>query len=137
MPQTWSPTNSVFFVRVPRPPRSTRTDPLFPYTTLFGAMPVDADDIHYYDPAKGHGLRHDPFKAIVGPRPIGWIRAEEHKSELQSLMRISYAVFCLKINIAGRVQDNSVVKLLIEMYDWCDTVAEHKRRLNTSVRVNK
>ncbi|MFN4309380.1 MAG: flavin reductase family protein [Ferrovibrio sp.] len=31
------------------------------------------DDIHYYDPAQGHGLAHDPFKAIVGPRPIGWI----------------------------------------------------------------
>lgn len=33
----------------------------------------DPDDIHYYEPAQGHGLRHDPFKAIVGPRPIGWI----------------------------------------------------------------
>ncbi len=32
-----------------------------------------ADDIHYYEPAKGHGLAHDPFNAIVGPRPIGWI----------------------------------------------------------------
>ncbi|WP_300304718.1 flavin reductase family protein [Ferrovibrio sp.] len=31
------------------------------------------DDMHYYDPADGHGLAHDPFKAIVGPRPIGWI----------------------------------------------------------------
>lgn len=36
-------------------------------------MPPDPDDIHYYEPTKGHGLRHDPFKAIVGPRPIGWI----------------------------------------------------------------
>lgn len=31
------------------------------------------DDFHYYEPAKGHGLPHDPFNAIVGPRPIGWI----------------------------------------------------------------
>lgn len=33
----------------------------------------DHDDVHYYDPATGHGLAHDPFKAIVGPRPIGWV----------------------------------------------------------------
>ena len=32
-----------------------------------------ADDVHYYEPAEGHGLAHDPFNAIVGPRPIGWI----------------------------------------------------------------
>lgn len=32
-----------------------------------------ADNIHFYEPAKGHGLKHDPFNAIVGPRPIGWI----------------------------------------------------------------
>ena len=36
-------------------------------------MLVSDDDIHFYEPAKGHGLRHDPFNAIVGPRPIGWI----------------------------------------------------------------
>ena len=32
-----------------------------------------SDDIHFYEPANGHGLPHDPFNAIVGPRPIGWI----------------------------------------------------------------
>ena len=31
------------------------------------------DDSYYYEPAQGHGLKHDPFNAIVGPRPIGWI----------------------------------------------------------------
>lgn len=35
------------------------------------------DTIHFYDPAKGHGLKHDPFKAIVGPRPIGWISSRD------------------------------------------------------------
>ncbi len=34
------------------------------------------DDAHFYEPAKGHGLRHDPFNAIVGPRPIGWISTQ-------------------------------------------------------------
>jgi flavin reductase (DIM6/NTAB) family NADH-FMN oxidoreductase RutF len=42
-------------------------------------MPTDLtkDEIHYYDPAKGHGLPHDPFKAIVAPRPIGWISSRD------------------------------------------------------------
>src|SRR3546814_3710650 len=104
-----------------RPPRSTRTDTLFPYTTLCrsGAMVrIDPDD------PMGH-------KAIVEEQSVrivrrrgdliisetrhgfvcanagvdlsnvddGWARSEEHTSELQSLMRISYAVFCLKKKI--------------------------------------
>src|SRR3546814_3621313 len=71
-----------------RPPRSTRTDTLFPYTTLFRSRFADAPALHALltaeQPAaeKGSGREHD--------------RSEEHTSELQSLMRISYAVFCLK-----------------------------------------
>src|SRR3546814_12164118 len=69
-----------FFLMIRRPPRSTRTDTLFPYTTLFRSK----------------------------VKPLSWrvtcmlhcshilLRSEEHTSELQSLMRISYAVFCLK-----------------------------------------
>src|SRR3546814_8084159 len=61
-----------------RPPRSTRTDTLFPYTTLFRShAPI---------------CRHPPETWRSYPQ---W-RSEEHTSELQSLMRISYAVFCLK-----------------------------------------
>src|SRR3546814_1385674 len=77
-----------------RPPRSTRTDTLFPYTTLFRSAecrrpphgrPGTAPDA-LPDPAlHGHPRLH---------RQAG--RSEEHTSELQSLMRISYAVFCLK-----------------------------------------
>src|SRR3546814_5234750 len=69
-----------------RPPRSTRTDTLFPYTTLFRSRtPVHADR-HLPDLAgDAHWRRRQP----------PW-RSEEHTSELQSLMRISYAVFCLK-----------------------------------------
>src|SRR3546814_5297754 len=81
-----------------RPPRSTRTDTLFPYTTLFrserflgidddireGAADIDAERMR-----PRHGV--SPSVAITDAS-----RSEEHTSELQSLMRISYAVFCLK-----------------------------------------
>src|SRR3546814_5965956 len=78
-----------------RPPRSTRTDTLFPYTTLFrsGRALAARLDLRVHDIGRragdmGAGLR-------VRPRR-GMQRSEEHTSELQSLMRISYAVFCLK-----------------------------------------
>src|SRR3546814_4127867 len=91
-----------------RPPRSTRTDTLFPYTTLFrsptpgaasGATsaPERADAQkrlapRQFSPNKPPILTHFlcPFLTRIGHR------SEEHTSELQSLMRISYAVFCLK-----------------------------------------
>src|SRR3546814_8790847 len=99
-----------------RPPRSTRTDTLFPYTTLFRSVvqydyqhgaphaqhaavlrPVRARGDHRAHPrqacrieAAGHvDGRHTAARLSSG-------RSEEHTSELQSLMRISYAVFCLK-----------------------------------------
>src|SRR3546814_7038173 len=70
-----------------RPPRSTRTDTLFPYTTLFRS-----DDA-------GCAARRDIAAAVARldqNRARALRRSEEHTSELQSLMRISYAVFCLK-----------------------------------------
>src|SRR3546814_6257585 len=94
-----------------RPPRSTRTDTLFPYTTLFrsssGAravfMLLSTNDRGVADMTASQSIenlakaikasrdrRMDPF--VVAELP----RSEEHTSELQSLMRISYAVFCLK-----------------------------------------
>src|SRR3546814_1221623 len=94
-----------------RPPRSTRTDTLFPYTTLFrsdGAVALSAfrPSPHYprhavrafqRDPAKG-GRRGRGARNLAdrGRRRGLGARSEEHTSELQSLMRISYAVFCLK-----------------------------------------
>src|SRR3546814_1633432 len=69
-----------------RPPRSTRTDTLFPYTTLFRS--VDAVVL-------GSESRFQQRRPPVA-QPLGRHRSEEHTSELQSLMRISYAVFCLK-----------------------------------------
>src|SRR3546814_5808904 len=101
-----------------RPPRSTRTDTLFPYTTLFRSLPgtpmLDYSETIGND-ALG-GLSHPTWKGIgtltyardgfqIGARaryigkmgnPQNVNRSEEHTSELQSLMRISYAVFCLK-----------------------------------------
>src|SRR3546814_11311509 len=92
--------HGVFFLMLRRPPRSTRTDTLFPYTTLFRS--ADAKD-SWLDMCRGPHLpstgKLDP-NAFKLTRVSGayWRgdRSEEHTSELQSLMRTSYAVFCLK-----------------------------------------
>src|SRR3546814_6233970 len=90
-----------------RPPRSTRTDTLFPYTTLFRSplslAPSGSSGTDYSNPNVLH------YTAILSERQTSkfqlqrfaipsthLVRSEEHTSELQSLMRISYAVFCLK-----------------------------------------
>src|SRR3546814_11917554 len=80
-----------FFLMIRRPPRSTRTDTLFPYTTLFRSD-LGADGANHLGPELGASA---DIAAIAVDTPVG-IRSEEHTSELQSLMRISYAVFCLK-----------------------------------------
>src|SRR3546814_2654477 len=79
-----------FFLMIRRPPRSTRTDTLCPYTTLFRS------------PARSMRCPRSP-PYFPSPSPRNWRsrarstpRSEEHTSELQSLMRTSYAVFCLK-----------------------------------------
>src|SRR3546814_15334232 len=78
----------VFFLMIRRPPRSTRTDTLFPYTTLFRSWRGAASSLSAL-PELGV---HAPARGADDLRQ----RSEEHTSELQSLMRISYAVFCLK-----------------------------------------
>src|SRR3546814_6334536 len=89
-----------------RPPRSTRTDTLFPYTTLFrspqqqqhGVEDGDRPQLCVTDPENlaGEQLLHvlGAVRIVRERKDRG--RSEEHTSELQSLMRISYAVFCLK-----------------------------------------
>src|SRR3546814_7694739 len=94
-----------FFLMIRRPPRSTRTDTLFPYTTLFRStmtrngtagmaallLPPDAMA------AIAAMTTTDPAVLICISHSSATLkRSEEHTSELQSLMRISYAVFCLK-----------------------------------------
>src|SRR3546814_6980593 len=87
----------MFFLMIRRPPRSTRTDTLFPYTTLFRSDADQGPDRH-----AGHRHPHAGRDQVLRQRPRAAGRAghrdrsEEHTSELQSLMRISYAVFCLK-----------------------------------------
>src|SRR3546814_10426165 len=83
-----------------RPPRSTRTDTLFPYTTLFRSFCSDGDFAlagGRFDAGDQPWARHVDLAPVWRrghSRELG--RSEEHTSELQSLMRISYAVFCLK-----------------------------------------
>src|SRR3546814_19961203 len=101
----------VFFLMIRRPPRSTRTDTLFPYTTLFRsamnqAVAFIAAPLFAFE--QGDLTTVDLLDALAGFRvclaqlaPVHHpfaqpLRSEEHTSELQSLMRISYAVFCLK-----------------------------------------
>src|SRR3546814_4731385 len=74
-----------------RPPGSTRTDTLFPYTTLFRSAAAMTGPRH--SAASPRTARSASARANRPPTPA---RSEEHTSELQSLMRISYAVFCLK-----------------------------------------
>src|SRR3546814_5536959 len=99
-----------FFLIIRRPPSSTRSYTLLPYTTLFRSLAVQPGLQRRRDPADlaaGHlRLRHRDRGGKAGPARLRQQphlherdqhgRSEEHTSELQSLMRISYAVFCLK-----------------------------------------
>src|SRR3546814_14749165 len=106
-----------FFLMIRRPPKSTRTDTLFPYTTLFRSDERRRDDCEVERIARAvagrlHGLGNVGAHLLhlpEGDEAVGaddedarprrqtvQARSEEHTSELQSLMRISYAVFCLK-----------------------------------------
>src|SRR3546814_7687069 len=91
----------IFFLMIRRPPRSTRTDTLFPYTTLFrsifeigfiykGLSTLKAVNGRVFPPCCPN------LSTTVQKTFHKAFRSEEHTSELQSLMRISYAVFCLK-----------------------------------------
>src|SRR3546814_6773111 len=129
----------MFFFLIPRrPPRSKRTDTLFPHTTLFrsvGEIRIEQLGIPFVavatDLVTGHEVwlregdlvdamrtsfslpgvfepmqHHDRWLvdgALVNPVPVS-VRSEEHTSELQSLMRLSYAVFCLKTKISNMTQ---------------------------------
>src|SRR3546814_5485362 len=102
-----------------RPPRSTRTDTLFPYTTLFRS--------HWtFPPTRTATWKFQSLRRLYHPTRLinhsqrsdrrlsksFWLRnrSEEHTSELQSLMRISYAVFCLKKKIQNHRQIRTTIK---------------------------
>src|SRR3546814_4682973 len=101
-----------------RPPRSTRTDTLFPYTTLFRSHQmfdfrperrerkpgIELDQMRIVVlridlPEQGLARPQRPHQGVLATHAVKVARSEEHTSELQSLMRISYAVFCLKKKI--------------------------------------
>src|SRR3546814_1459443 len=101
----------IFFLMIRRPPRSTRTDTLFPYTTLFRSQKGDVfvdNHIDYISDISSMPALIAKLFALPKMRKYSFRlllnrdddfqsgRSEEHTSELQSLMRISYAVFCLK-----------------------------------------
>src|SRR3546814_1495774 len=83
-----------FFLMIRRPPRSTRTDTLFPYTTLFRSQVEEIRKLRA-ETSKHKSFTEEEIEGFFGEK-IRKTRSEEHTSELQSLMRISYAVFCLK-----------------------------------------
>src|SRR3546814_15592463 len=121
----YSVNDCFFFLMIRRPPRPTRTDTLFPYTTLFRSnarsspksahpvltlaapaftnTPMTEETINSLIPYDE--IVQDALRAVIG-RVLGEVeaRSEEHTSELQSLMRISYAVFCLKKKKSTRQQ---------------------------------
>src|SRR3546814_2958116 len=116
----------LFFLMIRPPPRSTRTDTLVPYTTLFRsleprpstALPLLIRSRSIALQAVSSGLRvkasampAPSFSLLLlapaaqsGPKGAPNVRSEEHTSELQSLMRISYAVFCLKKKYRNNTQ---------------------------------
>src|SRR3546814_9139057 len=110
-----------FFLMIRRPPRSTRTDTLFPYTTLFRSAAVDvlvnnAGLALGLEPA--HRASLDQWEQMVDTNIKGLLsltrailpkmRSEEHTSELQSLMRISYDVFCLKKKKNNKLSNSTI-----------------------------
>src|SRR3546814_5168388 len=116
---------SIFFLMIRRPPRSTRTDTLFPYTTLvrsirgvlaqgYGLLAVNGQFFIFEipagnplaDDAGGEQQQQDDGQSVILEEVRHLTRSEEHTSELQSLMRISYAIFCLKKKIQHNTQLN-------------------------------
>src|SRR3546814_5152254 len=108
-----------------RPPRSTRTDTLFPYTTLFRSSPSRSRS------ALSIASQPVGFRASSAAKTrsrvagidwdgTGFARSEEHTSELQSLMRISYAVFCLKkkTDIVNQIYHTYLLTLTHTSYTW-------------------
>ncbi|MBR0963626.1 flavin reductase family protein [Bradyrhizobium diazoefficiens] len=69
-------------------------------------------DLHFYEPSKGHGLKHDPFNAIIAPRPIGWISSRDAKGHVNLAPYSFFNAFCYVPPIIGFSSTN-----------WKDTVA--------------
>ncbi|MBR0717898.1 flavin reductase family protein [Bradyrhizobium liaoningense] len=72
-------------------------------------------DLHYYEPAKGHGLKHDPFNAIIAPRPIGWISSRDPNGHVNLAPYSFFNAFCYTPPIIG-----------FSSTHWKDTVSNLK-----------
>src|SRR3546814_3262472 len=102
-----------------RPPRSTRTDTLFPYTTLFRSARIARPRRDDRQAADGEGGGNTALCScrwrgrITGTAGCIDTRSEEHTSELQSLMRISYAVFCLQ-----QKKIHTIQRILLNQYTY-------------------
>src|SRR3546814_4780478 len=122
----------LFFLMIRRPPRSTRTDTLFPYTTLFRSQTRDDGATGGRDNlptrlTQKPGREITPAPVSVCPRGRRRSRSEEHTSELQSLMRISYAVFCLK-----KKNQKSITSQPSQAYTTSKTPRKHDCYNNTT-----
>src|SRR3546814_3726603 len=107
-----------------RPPRSTRTDTLFPYTTLFRSVDISRQSTHAHRIRPRWRASPPRCHAPLADRWNGAERSEEHTSELQSLMRISYAVFCLK-------QKKKILILYRDYKIKHDSIEQHIFVINT------
>ena len=74
----------------------------------------DPKDLHYYEPANGHGLKHDPFNAIIAPRPIGWISSRDARGDVNLAPYSFFNAFNYHPPIIG-----------FSSTAWKDSVAEH------------
>src|SRR3546814_8988375 len=119
------------------PPSSTRPDTLFPYTTLFRS-PAGGDSARPAGRAGDSAQRAGPARGAAGSSRASRDRSEEHTSELQSLMRISYAAFCLKktkiINTNTITYNDTDIKLKQHhgnLPKQDNQVAHHRATMNT------
>src|SRR3546814_4618702 len=114
----------IFFLMIRRPPRSTRTDTLFPYTTLFRSYSLPPGQHRLANRRRVEMAgKHDAEKlktlaSVSTERQrlqlFGITRSEEHTSELQSLMRISYAVFCLKKKKKKQNNEANTITIILD-----------------------
>src|SRR3546814_4884260 len=118
-----------FFLMIRRPPRSTRTDTLFPYTTLFRSAKLRRGGRHCRRSGGGASSTHCSCRRN---------RSEEHTSELQSLMRISYAVFGLKkknYQTTTPKHDAALVLSIFASIEYSDVTDDHMTENHRLLRI--
>src|SRR3546814_3517891 len=115
----------VVFLMIRRPPRSTRTDTLLPYTTLFRSVGRRKRS------ASTREIESRSITSCCIRRASRSMRSEEHTSELQSLMRNSYAVFCLK----KKIQKTGYQSVLSEHPFPRDLENDSRRRVSNTIQL--